>query len=286
MGKTWTKAQGLVIALILVSIASVAIGFVTEFDDDIWLTGDEDAVRWYNGNYYWSIQANSSLASNVELIWPSADADYSGRPLISDGAGGLGWGGPVTISETLQFEDQSAIMGLIWIAGNDDFWFENRTNGADTHIAAGPNGDVLTHSNLLPYLDDDADLGDSSHRWKILYLSTGITDNTNSVSVAELKTAYDHSQDNTQAHSDYLLNNADDTTSGSLTIGGRITITADLDTDLSTVSAWELDGNGDAMPVSGNFHDLHYDLDTNDDLMPAIVFYFEPDAQGDLAPTL
>ncbi len=42
-------------------------------------------------------------------------------------------------------------------------------------------------------------------------------DGTNSVSIAQMKTAYDHSQDNTQAHSDYLINNGDDTTSGTLT---------------------------------------------------------------------
>jgi len=36
-------------------------------------------------------------------------------------------------------------------------------------------------------------------------------------------TAYTHSQDNTQAHTDYLLNNADDTTSGVLTANGFIT---------------------------------------------------------------
>jgi hypothetical protein len=34
------------------------------------------------------------------------------------------------------------------------------------------------------------------------------------------ETAYSHSQDNTQAHSDYLLNNADDETTGILTMGG------------------------------------------------------------------
>ena len=33
-------------------------------------------------------------------------------------------------------------------------------------------------------------------------------------------TAYTHSQDNTQAHSDYLINNGDDTTSGKLTMAG------------------------------------------------------------------
>lgn len=39
------------------------------------------------------------------------------------------------------------------------------------------------------------------------------------------ETAYSHSQDNSQAHSDYLINNGDDTTSGSLSIGGQLAIT-------------------------------------------------------------
>jgi len=42
------------------------------------------------------------------------------------------------------------------------------------------------------------------------------TGGANAVTAANCKTAYDHSQDNTQAHSDYLINNGNDTTSGVL----------------------------------------------------------------------
>lgn len=38
------------------------------------------------------------------------------------------------------------------------------------------------------------------------------------------KTAYDHSQNNNQAHSDYLKNDADDITTGSLTIMGKLLV--------------------------------------------------------------
>lgn len=49
---------------------------------------------------------------------------------------------------------------------------------------------------------------------------TAITDSS-----ANWDTGYNHSQDNTQAHSDYLLNNGDDTSSGSLTLeGGGLTL--------------------------------------------------------------
>ena len=52
-----------------------------------------------------------------------------------------------------------------------------------------------------------------------LTLTSGnITDGTNSLTVANAKTAYDHSQDNTQAHSDYLLNSGADVAVGPLTI--------------------------------------------------------------------
>ena len=48
-----------------------------------------------------------------------------------------------------------------------------------------------------------------------------LTDNTNFLSVGNLQTAYDHSQDNTQAHSDYMLNTGD-TSTGDYTFNGNV----------------------------------------------------------------
>jgi hypothetical protein len=85
---------------------------------------------------------------------------------------------------------------------------------------------VDTNSSLIytvttrPNSDNAYDLGVTGVRYKDLYLAGNITDDSNTVSVANLKTAYDHSQDNTQAHTDYLINNGDDTTSGTLTAAG------------------------------------------------------------------
>lgn len=70
--------------------------------------------------------------------------------------------------------------------------------------------------NANPTLDATRDLGISSKRWRHLLLSGNLDDGTNSLTVANAKTAYDHSQDNTQAHTDYLLNNADDTGTGQI----------------------------------------------------------------------
>jgi len=50
--------------------------------------------------------------------------------------------------------------------------------------------------------------------------TANLTDGTNTLTIANAKTAYTHSQDNTQAHSDYLLNSGDDTTSGTITAAG------------------------------------------------------------------
>ena len=54
--------------------------------------------------------------------------------------------------------------------------------------------------------------------------------------------AYTHSLDNSQAHSDYLINNGDDTTSGTITAGG-FTTSGDLDVDgVSNLDNVDIDG--------------------------------------------
>lgn len=79
-------------------------------------------------------------------------------------------------------------------------------------------------SNLIPSVTDVKDLGSSSKKWRDLYLSGNLTDGTNSLTIANAKTAYDHSQDNSRAHSDYLINTGDDSTSGILTAAGFTTV--------------------------------------------------------------
>lgn len=101
-----------------------------------------------------------------------------------------------------------------------------------------------------------------------------LTDGTNTLTVANAKTAYDHSQvaggdsvhvsttentnwdtaythsqDNSQAHSDYLINNGDDSTSGALTVGSLVTgsdIGIAADTDLIQLTA------ADTMQINGS----------------------------------
>jgi hypothetical protein len=82
------------------------------------------------------------------------------------------------------------------------------------------------NGSLSPNIDNTHNLGIvgvTDYRWKDLKLSGNLDDETNQISVAQCKTAYDHSQDNTQAHSDYLLNSGADETSGRLTAAGLTT---------------------------------------------------------------
>jgi len=70
-----------------------------------------------------------------------------------------------------------------------------------------------------------------------LVISGNITDDTNTLTVANAKTAYDHSQNNTQAHTDYLLNSGADSTSGILTAAGFITTGTSTTTTLQIIDA-------------------------------------------------
>ena len=66
-----------------------------------------------------------------------------------------------------------------------------------------------------------------------LQTTGNLTDGINSLTIANAKTAYDHSQDNTQAHSDYLLNNDNDSTTGTLTMTGLIVSNTNIDSTAS-----------------------------------------------------
>lgn len=70
---------------------------------------------------------------------------------------------------------------------------------------------------------------------------------------ANYDTAYSHSQDNTQAHSDYLLNNANDTTSGTLGMASGSTIgTLTLADGSITDSGGALDFGNEHLTTTGH----------------------------------
>lgn len=67
-----------------------------------------------------------------------------------------------------------------------------------------------------------ASSGDIDFDDENLQTTGNLTDGTNSLTIANAKDAYTHSQDNSQAHTDYLINDGNDTTSGILTAAGLI----------------------------------------------------------------
>ena len=72
-------------------LMTLAAGVLTvagrvDASDDIYLTGDEKKVRWYNGSNYVTLGANSSLSSNLAFTLPTADGS-SGQALVTDGSG-------------------------------------------------------------------------------------------------------------------------------------------------------------------------------------------------------
>ena len=72
----------------------------------------------------------------------------------------------------------------------------------------------------------------------------------NTLSIADLNTAYDHSQDNTQAHTDYLINNGNDTTSGKLTASGGFDAGDSDITNVGKISLDEIGADGSKIIVA------------------------------------
>jgi hypothetical protein len=95
-----------------------------------------------------------------------------------------------------------------------------------------------------------------------LTVTGNLTDDTNTLTIANAKTAYDHSQDNTQAHGDYLLNNASDSTSGTLTAAnlqtaGNLqdgTYSASVEEILTVPYEFVIDGGGTAITTGQKGH--------------------------------
>lgn len=82
-----------IIGFLIVLFSGACFGDLGDFDiiGDFILSGDEKKIYWYNGSNYWSLRANSSLATNIEWLWP-ADAGTGGQALLTDGTNVLSWG--------------------------------------------------------------------------------------------------------------------------------------------------------------------------------------------------
>lgn len=100
-------------------------------------------------------------------------------------------------------------------------------DAASTHVSS--NGS--DHS----YIDQDVTSGSAPTFTANNFSDGGSNAIITTTQETNFETAYTHSQDNTQAHSDYLLNNANDTTSGTIGALG-LTQTVQTLTDGATVN--------------------------------------------------
>ena len=74
----------------LMTLASGVLTVAGRVDvsDDIYLTGDEKAIRFYNGSNYVTLQAHGSLSSNLAFKLPQADGS-AGQAMVTDASGNL-----------------------------------------------------------------------------------------------------------------------------------------------------------------------------------------------------
>lgn len=143
--------------------------------------------------------------------------------------------------------------------GKLDFVSEEDLSGCVPYTGATANVDLGNNALIV---DKDGSTGLMKHTTTTGAISY-ITDNS-----SNWNTAYTHSQDNTQAHSDYLLNSGNDSTSGILTTAGLVASGAtDAYVDITTGSG-TYDGAIRFYDVStGKYYIGWDDSDTNDDLI-------------------
>lgn len=105
----------------------------------------------------------------------------------------------------IYIQGDGAVQGTI----NTDNNLNLEITAADGNLILKPQGYTKVESDFN--CTDDVSIAGS------LYVGGIKINNISDTSIGNWNTAYTHSQDNTQAHSDYLINNGNDTTSGSLT---------------------------------------------------------------------
>lgn len=131
--------------------------------------------------------------------------------------------------------------------GTDGFMFEFSEGNLGYWAAGG----FVSYMKIIPGYNESVDLGTSTAKWQDLFLSRNLTDGTNTLTVANAKTAYDHSQDNTQAHTDYMLNTGDTTTGNYDFTAGDLTTTGDITASLLYATNIGI-GNGIVGSTSGD----------------------------------
>lgn len=196
------------ILAILILMCSPAIGDNGEFDYGEPVFDDSLFLIYDNGDETKMLALEvSGITTGTTRIWtvPDSDIDFT---TIADIAG---------LTPTDSF----------FIVGDGSNWVTESGATARTSIGLGtgdnPTFDGITSGNIVPSITETYNLGSPTHKWVNLVFTGYLSDGVKSTTAAQVNTAYTHTGDNTQAHTDYLLNSGNDETSGTLTAAGFTT---------------------------------------------------------------
>jgi hypothetical protein len=122
-----------------------------------------------------------------------------------------------TNSEFIKLYNNSSLVGSIECSGTT---LEIMSAATNMHLqtnsgTSNANNNLWSQANIKPWNNNYFDLGVSNYRWKDLYLSGSLSDGTTSRTVADIVGL---------TSSQFLRSDADDTTTGKLTISGSGTI--------------------------------------------------------------
>jgi hypothetical protein len=149
MGEQRPKNKGFLKLLILLAVVGICIGDIgdTEFDTNVLLTGDEKKISFANGSNTITFRASTDLVTDLNFIWPSADATAAGQALLSDSSGVMSWGTPTTSVEHNFLSGTHDATTSAVTAG--DIAFGNSTPQWDD-LAIGSTNEILRVLDGLP----------------------------------------------------------------------------------------------------------------------------------------
>lgn len=211
----------LFICLLPVAIlAGAGIRSAGDYDvpGDVNMHGDESMLVFTNRDSNGisgriSFRASSSLVSDVNFVLPIADGNAS-DVLTTDGNGNLSWSDANGVGGGAESDPIFSASDVNDVNSTDIAHWNYVYDNNDT--AAGSDGQIQ-------YNNGGVFGGDSNLAWDdVNNILTIIGDvNASNLNITNWDTAYTHSQDNTQAHSDYMLNTGD-TATGDYNFGGGL----------------------------------------------------------------
>jgi len=136
------------IAILIAIFSGSCFGDLGDLDiiGDLVLSGDEKKIYWYNGDYYLTLRASSSLAANYNFLLPVNDGDNN-QYLKTDGSGILSWSTPSGAGDMLKsIYDTDEDGDIDQVAGGTELDTSGVTNGQ--LIIGNSTGNVWALGNL------------------------------------------------------------------------------------------------------------------------------------------